>query len=405
MESRFHATTVFLVCLFTAGLGFIFGAVVFSGPADGSVHSEIASARSYSEPQAIRASAFENVEEAQSSGDDAGPVSLKRSRQILSNVSEGRIRVLRVAPGPRHSNLTAALVRSGKTRSLVWLTDSPDHPYAIVGRIYDGRGNALSVDYFRYLAHSKHTDRRARVVADELPFAVPPATSASSASPPSPPSSPRRATEATPAEHLPPVQPGQGQQGHAHQPGQPAIRKSGYTVLPNSMVLPALKAAHGFLWSSQKASRSSAKLVMFFDPNCIFCHQEFRTLKPMVTAGQVRVWLVPVGFLKPSSMGRAEAILESRSPIKAFVRNESGFNVNTESGAIPPAETNSASGQMVKANTKILARIDGGRYLETPTLLVRRRSGTAGGWDRCTGYMAAPALARFLGQEKVSLHG
>ncbi len=149
-----------------------------------------------------------------------------------------------------------------------------------------------------------------------------------------------------------------------------------------------------------------AIVYVFFDPNCIFCHYTWQALKPYEKAGlQVR-W-VPVAFLKPTSLGRAAAILEARNGEAALDQDETHFNVAAEEGGLAPsAKPAPGSVAAIEANGRLMAAFGS---QGTPTLVWRdQKSGKVkvlGGMPRLsqipgiTGLPAqpvtAPDLARF----------
>ena len=115
------------------------------------------------------------------------------------------------------------------------------------------------------------------------------------------------------------------------------------------------------------------EITVFMDPNCIFCHRLYGEAQPLLAAGKLRLRVVMVGFLKPTSFGRAAAILMAADPAAALAADEKGFDVKTEEGAIPPAaKIPAAIGDAVKANTHLLARSG---FEATPTLLYKDQAG------------------------------
>ena len=85
------------------------------------------------------------------------------------------------------------------------------------------------------------------------------------------------------------------------------------------------------------------KMIAIMDPNCIFCHRLYDALKPHIASGQLAVKWIVAGFLKPSSAGKAYAILSAKDPAKALAQNEANFNEHTEEGAIDPISNPSAT--------------------------------------------------------------
>lgn len=85
-------------------------------------------------------------------------------------------------------------------------------------------------------------------------------------------------------------------------------------------------------------------IYVFFDPNCPYCHKLYEELRPHVKAGGLEVRWVPIGVLMQTSLGKAAAILQAESPIKAFYRNEDDWNFSdTPNGGIEPLAKPSAS--------------------------------------------------------------
>ena len=90
---------------------------------------------------------------------------------------------------------------------------------------------------------------------------------------------------------------------------------------------------------------------------------------PLVNDGKLRVRFVVVGFLKPGSVGKAEAILSAQDPATAMALNEARFDTQTEEGGIAPDTTPSAAiTAAVRSNTALLASSG---ELATPTVLWR----------------------------------
>ncbi len=121
-------------------------------------------------------------------------------------------------------------------------------------------------------------------------------------------------------------------------------------------------AAPGFVWG-----HSGPMITAFLDPNCIFCHLFYEHISPLVKAGKVRVKVVPVGFLKPSSFPKAVTILQSSNPSDSWAVDEKHFNVQAEEGGIQPsAHLTSKVVKEIHANTKLLASTG---EVATPTIL------------------------------------
>lgn len=64
----------------------------------------------------------------------------------------------------------------------------------------------------------------------------------------------------------------------------------------------------------------------FYDPNCPYCHEIYTWLQNPIRNNQIRVRFITVGFLTPSSAGKAAAILSARNPLAALKQNENKFS-------------------------------------------------------------------------------
>ncbi len=112
---------------------------------------------------------------------------------------------------------------------------------------------------------------------------------------------------------------------------------------------------------------SGPMIAAFLDPNCIFCHLFYEDVKPELKAGKLRIKVIPVGFLKPSSLPKAVHILSSKNPAQAWAYNEKNFNVHAEEGGISPAKNlHTPVTAEIEANTRLLSHTGG---VATPTIV------------------------------------
>ncbi|MDX5935559.1 thioredoxin fold domain-containing protein [Acidithiobacillus thiooxidans] len=138
--------------------------------------------------------------------------------------------------------------------------------------------------------------------------------------------------------------------------------------LPVAQVLNQAVAAPGFV-----LGHGGPMVAAFMDPNCIFCHKFYEAVLPELKAGKLRIKVVPVAFLKPSSLPKAVAILSAKDPAKAWAFDEAHFNVHTEEGGITPAKNLKVPATArIEANTHLLARTG---EIATPTVMVCRKDG------------------------------
>ena len=95
-------------------------------------------------------------------------------------------------------------------------------------------------------------------------------------------------------------------------------------------------------------------IYLIFDPNCPYCHLLIQELQPLIKPDQLSIRYVPVGFLEPSSTGKAAAILEAKNPLKALWENEKGFTEKGHDGAIQEILPSMATEKALKNNLSIL---------------------------------------------------
>lgn len=116
------------------------------------------------------------------------------------------------------------------------------------------------------------------------------------------------------------------------------------------------------------------KLYVVADPNCIFCHKFFEASEPLVKSGKLQIRWIIGAFLKPSSKGKAAAILSAKDPNKAFLENEAKFNEQNEEGGITATSDISAAVKAkLKANMQFMIA---NQIMQTPTLLYKNAQGT-----------------------------
>jgi thiol:disulfide interchange protein DsbG len=115
------------------------------------------------------------------------------------------------------------------------------------------------------------------------------------------------------------------------------------------------------------------EITVFVDPNCIFCHDLYVQAQPLIRAGTLRLRVVMVGFLKPTSFDKAAAILMRSDRAEALATDETTFDIENEEGGIKPAKAvPTAIKQAVQNNTQLLSR-SGAEA--TPTLLFQDKAG------------------------------
>jgi thiol:disulfide interchange protein DsbG len=154
----------------------------------------------------------------------------------------------------------------------------------------------------------------------------------------------------------------------------PADATQAPPTTPPAQIWQQLSKVTQFQVGSPKAAKH---VVMFLDPNCIYCHLAYVAMEPYLQNGSLRLSIVPVGVIKATSVGRAEALLAAPDPAKALSLDEARFDTTNEEGGLaaavnPPAKIVVA----INANDAFMQahNIDG-----TPYLMFRDASGAVQG--------------------------
>ena len=248
---------------------------------------------------------------------------------LVATVTHGTATVRTVFDGPPGSGLTGAVIEGGSNSPVVvWIT--ADGKILIAGNVFDNRGRDLT-----QIATLRLAGAKVRTVA---PAPVPAAASG-----------------------LP----------------SPVLLAPGtYRTMAGGVRF--LQEGHG-----------TKRLWIFLDPNCLWCHRLYADLKVTPLPEDVSVNWVPVAFLKPSSVGRAETLLSKGLP--ALADDETRFNESAEDGGVPETRRPDLEAA-VKENTRILGSTGG---IMTPTLVYLNGEGQAKRFD---GYPTPEILGRILSE-------
>lgn len=117
------------------------------------------------------------------------------------------------------------------------------------------------------------------------------------------------------------------------------------------------------------ADTAPHKLTILIDPNCVYCHQLYMQLAPFVKKNNLAVKWIIMGFLKPTSLGKAAAILSSNDPAKALMMDETKFDLQNEAGGIHPA--GKISEKIKQKLSKNLAYLEEHRFVGTPVIIFK----------------------------------
>ena len=95
------------------------------------------------------------------------------------------------------------------------------------------------------------------------------------------------------------------------------------------------------------------------EPNCSICHKLYADLEPFVKKGDLSIRWIMTAFLRPDSVGKAAAILQSKDPAVMLSQDEDHFNMKTEEGsltALPADKITDATKDALKANMEFMAK-------------------------------------------------
>lgn len=107
------------------------------------------------------------------------------------------------------------------------------------------------------------------------------------------------------------------------------------------------------------------RMVVYFDPHCPVCAQQWAALRPYMD--EVRVHWVPVAYIDASSARVAAAILSAPDPAAALAVNEQAFDFATgKGGYLPEREPPASAIEQVQRNTR--SAMKAGDLTGTPTL-------------------------------------
>jgi len=121
------------------------------------------------------------------------------------------------------------------------------------------------------------------------------------------------------------------------------------------------------------AKQPKRVLYVFFDANCYYCNLTWKALQPYEKAGlQVR-W-VPVAYQKPTSRGRAAAVMEAPDRAAALRANEMGYDAAQFDGGIAPLnDVPPQLSSQIEANTELMQAFGAPG---TPALVWKDSTGT-----------------------------
>ncbi|HEV2110634.1 MAG TPA: thiol:disulfide interchange protein DsbG [Gammaproteobacteria bacterium] len=128
-------------------------------------------------------------------------------------------------------------------------------------------------------------------------------------------------------------------------------------------------------WLVEDGVAAAPLIYVYADPNCIYCNKLWNELRPYVQSGKVRVRWALLAFLKPTSKGRAAAILAAHDRDAALAEDELKFDKDHEEGGI-------AELKPVSPDIDTVLKIHNEQMIDaggagTPTLVFKRQDGWA----------------------------
>lgn len=110
----------------------------------------------------------------------------------------------------------------------------------------------------------------------------------------------------------------------------------------------------------------------FFDPNCPYCNLLYHIFLPRIAPNHLTVREIPVGYLTPTSMGKAAAILEAKDRLGAYIYNQTHYSFIT-GGGLAPIAPNAQTRREIDHNLKLVEGAIG--YPIVPVLVYRKNNG------------------------------
>lgn len=120
--------------------------------------------------------------------------------------------------------------------------------------------------------------------------------------------------------------------------------------------------AHTGLWSTVTTiteGHGPHHLIIFFDPNCPYCHKLYTELQPLIEPDRLTIGWAPVGILTLSSFGKAAALLEAPKPLIALIHGEQSYDTRGRGMAITPRRATAVVKKALDTNAQLLNRLGG----------------------------------------------
>ncbi|WP_047249774.1 thiol:disulfide interchange protein DsbG [Chromobacterium subtsugae] len=113
-----------------------------------------------------------------------------------------------------------------------------------------------------------------------------------------------------------------------------------------------LRQLENSAWIADGDAKAPRAVYVFTDPNCPYCSQFWRDVRPWVDAGKVQLRHILVGILEADSPGKAMALLADADPAAALARHERQPGGGIKPLASPPR----AAADKLAANHQLMER-------------------------------------------------
>lgn len=122
-------------------------------------------------------------------------------------------------------------------------------------------------------------------------------------------------------------------------------------------------------WIADGDANAQRIVYTFTDPNCPYCHKFWNDARPWVKDSKVQLRHIIVGILRPSSPGKAAALLSAADPQAALLQHE---QQHASGGVKPLARVPDKVRAQLDANQKLMHQL---RSFATPTIFYKDANG------------------------------
>ncbi|HUW97913.1 MAG TPA: thioredoxin fold domain-containing protein [Acidiferrobacter sp.] len=151
------------------------------------------------------------------------------------------------------------------------------------------------------------------------------------------------------------------------------------TVLAHTKASSARRAERATLYRSLPQATGIIEghgprvLYDFFDPNCPYCHMLHQRLERLIGPYHLTVHEIPVGYLTPSSLGKAAALLQAPDPVAALQTSQAHYAWRKGSAIMPVVPT-PAVRRALAVNLKL--DVEAAGFPLVPILVYKKADGT-----------------------------